>query len=36
MDSANAIDTLATLAGAQRTGVEKNAAFDMAFITLKG
>ena len=35
MDNVNAIETLATLAGAQRTGVRKNAAFDMAFYYLE-
>jgi hypothetical protein len=34
MDSLNATETLATVAGAERTGVQKNAAFDMAFIAL--
>jgi len=36
MDNVNAIETLAALAGVQGTGVQKNAAFDMAFITLRG
>lgn len=36
MDNVNAIEILAAPAGVQATGVPKNAAFDVAFITLRG
>jgi hypothetical protein len=36
MDSVNSIAALATLAGARRTGVQKNPVFNMALITLRG
>jgi hypothetical protein len=36
MDNVNAIEILATLAGVQGTGVAKNTAFDVAFITMRG
>jgi len=36
MDNMNAIESLAALAGVQGTGVQKNVAFDVAFITLRG